>query len=263
LRQNGILFGTDRAMAVLSADTLGPYCRPWLLPQLLVQGTWIRMRALRLPEAEGPREGRVGGEGEPYRVLVLGDSAAAGVGVAHQEQALAAALARAIRRSRESPVAWRVVARTGLNAREVADQLLPQLEAANGEARADLVVTSIGVNDAVGLTRSADFAAAMESIVLGLRAYAGPSAQIVLGRVPPLYRSPLFRDPLRGLVEWRVERINALLEALARTHAGVGLADEPRVLETHDLAEDGFHPNAASYPRWADYLASLATSDST
>ncbi|HRQ65393.1 MAG TPA: SGNH/GDSL hydrolase family protein [Xanthomonadaceae bacterium] len=243
-------------MPTLDADTLGPYRKPWLLPLLLVQGALVRMRALRLPEADGPRDGLVQGEreGEPYRVLVLGDSAAAGVGVARQDQALGPALARAIHRVKGRSVAWRVLARTGLNAQQVAADLLPKLDGANGEARADLVVTSIGVNDAVGLTRSADFAAAMEAIVHGLRAYAGGSARIVLGRVPPLHRSPLFRDPLRGLVAWRIDRINALLAEIAARHAGVILAGEPALLSARDLAEDGFHPNASSYPAWADYL---------
>ena len=44
-------------------------------------------RALRLPEAEGPRAGSAG-EGPALRLLILGDSSAAGVGTTHQEEAL-------------------------------------------------------------------------------------------------------------------------------------------------------------------------------
>ena len=58
-----------------------------LAPILLAQGRRVRQIALALPEATGPREG-VSGVGLPLRLLVLGDSAAAGGGAATQTEAL-------------------------------------------------------------------------------------------------------------------------------------------------------------------------------
>ncbi len=52
-----------------------------LAPLLLWQGRHVRRVTPRLPEAAGPRAGTTG-HGPPLRLLVLGDSAAAGVGVA-------------------------------------------------------------------------------------------------------------------------------------------------------------------------------------
>ena len=69
-------------------------------PLLLAQARRLRKTALRLPEAAGPRSGvefpalRAALVAEPLRLLVVGDSSAAGVGVDHQEQALAQPLAR-------------------------------------------------------------------------------------------------------------------------------------------------------------------------
>ena len=58
-------------------------CKYALGPVLLAQGLRMRRVALRLPEAAGPREGRVGEpRGRPLRLLFLGDSSAGGVGVA-------------------------------------------------------------------------------------------------------------------------------------------------------------------------------------
>ena len=65
-------------------------------PLLLPQSRWLKRNALRLPEAAGPREGGVGAGGPLLRLLVVGDSSAAGVGVADQAQALALPLARCL-----------------------------------------------------------------------------------------------------------------------------------------------------------------------
>ncbi|GGD71050.1 hypothetical protein [Lacimicrobium alkaliphilum] len=58
-----------------------------LAPWLLYQGRLVRRHALRLPEASGVRNG-ARGSGAPLGVLVLGDSAAAGVGCASQCEAI-------------------------------------------------------------------------------------------------------------------------------------------------------------------------------
>ena len=65
----------------------------WLLgPVLLWQGARVRATALRLPEAAGERLQ----SGGALRLLIVGDSSAAGVGAAHQDEALAGCLARTL-----------------------------------------------------------------------------------------------------------------------------------------------------------------------
>ena len=49
-----------------------------LSPVLLFQAVQLRRRALRLPEADGPRDG-IAGDGPVLRILIIGDSSAAGV----------------------------------------------------------------------------------------------------------------------------------------------------------------------------------------
>ena len=64
-----------------------------------------------LPEADGAREGVVGSGDAALRLLVAGDSSAAGVGVARQEQAVVGHLARALHRATGRPVALGACAR--------------------------------------------------------------------------------------------------------------------------------------------------------
>ena len=81
-----------------------------LAPLLLWQGRRVRRVTPRLPEPAGPRAG-VAGQGAPLRLLVLGDSAAAGVGVARQRDALTGRLLAEL--SPRHTVHWRLLAHTG------------------------------------------------------------------------------------------------------------------------------------------------------
>ena len=59
-----------------------------LLPALIVQGYIVKQKTPRLPEPDGERCG-IYGQGRPtLSLLILGDSAAAGVGVVTQADAL-------------------------------------------------------------------------------------------------------------------------------------------------------------------------------
>jgi len=52
-----------------------------LAPVLIFQGKQVRKNAPRLPEASGPRQGVHGNGNKEFSLLILGDSAAAGVGI--------------------------------------------------------------------------------------------------------------------------------------------------------------------------------------
>src|SRR3712207_5729388 len=71
-----------------------------LAPVLLRQGARVRRTTPVLPEAAGDRSGREGATGgqAPLRLLVVGESTAAGVGVEHQRDALPRQLAAELSR---------------------------------------------------------------------------------------------------------------------------------------------------------------------
>jgi GDSL-like Lipase/Acylhydrolase family len=118
----------------LATATLGPL--------LLLQGRHVRRVTPRLAEAAGPRDGTAG-DGPPLRLLIVGDSAAAGVGVPVQGRALSGQLVAALAATHR--VSWRLIARTGWTTRD----LLVQIEA-EPAARFDVAVTSLGINETTG-----------------------------------------------------------------------------------------------------------------
>lgn len=110
-----------------------------LSPLLILQALYVRILTPRLLEPQGERSGTQG-SGPVLRLLILGDSAAAGVGVATQNQALSGQLVSEL--EDDFLVVWKLVAKTGHKAEDV----LAQLEMLTPEPY-DVVVTSIGVND--------------------------------------------------------------------------------------------------------------------
>jgi len=219
-------------------------------PVLLPQARWLRRTALRLPEAAGPREGQVG-EGDPVlRVLVVGDSAAAGVGVADQAQALAVQLSHALSGRLRGAVGWQLVAQSGVNAVEC------RALVAQADLRpADVVVTVLGVNDVSSQTSASRFAQELLLLWTDLRQRTG-ARQVVVCGVPPMHLFPAIPQPLR----WYLGRYAVWLDRAARRwteQAGLGFCPVDWEAKEGFVAADGFHPGPALYPLWAQRLASL------
>jgi lysophospholipase L1-like esterase len=241
--------GAARARTAPPSAALTLAAKLALLPVLLLQGRRVRATALRLPEAAGPRQGVAGSGPLALRVLIVGDSSAAGVGVATQDEALAGQLARALALRNGGRVAWQLVAASGHTVRDALGALRDA-----ALAPADLLVTAVGVNDVVGQTRPAAFLRTLDELHAVAAARAGVTHAWHCG-VPRMAEFPLLPAPLR----WILGRdARALDQALARH-----LAADPSRLHVPLppapadgappgwMAEDGFHPGPAGYRHWA------------
>jgi lysophospholipase L1-like esterase len=263
-------------------------------PLLLLQARAVRKTALRLPEAAGPRSGTAGGAATlpPVRALFVGDSSAAGVGVAHQDDALAARAAALLSLRIGAPVEWQLVAKSGINTREALE-----LVSASELKPADLLVTALGVNDVTSQRQSkrfiADYQALLEHVVRSVGARA-----IVISGMPPFHALAIMPQPLRWYLGQYARRLDASLRQWvgegvgervgagvnervkagvnARVKAGAGEIDhgenrqrrEPGVRCTYvsmqwaatagEMASDGYHPGASQYLRWAQLVAESA-----
>lgn len=219
-------------------------------PVLLPQARWLRRTALRLPEAGGAREGQVG-EGVPgLRLLVVGDSSAAGVGVADQGQALALPLAQAMSRRLDVPVAWQLLAQTGVNTAQ-ARTLVSQAPL----RRADVVVTALGVNDVSSQTSASGFTEQLSLLWSELQQRTGARWAVFCG-LPPMQLLTAVPHPLR----WYLGRYAAWLDGEARRwtrQQGLGYCAMQWANDPAELATDGFHPGPRLYPQWAEQLATL------
>ncbi|MBY5931886.1 SGNH/GDSL hydrolase family protein [Tateyamaria omphalii] len=217
-----------------------------LSPIFVPQALWVASRATRLPEAAGPRTGRAG-QGPALRVLIVGDSSAAGVGVAEQDAALAGRLAHHL--APMASVSWALVAKSGWTSRQVlqAIELLPP-------ARADIAVLAVGVNDVKNGMHISKWRKNYTAILRSLQAKHGAQA-IVASGVPPLGLFPLLPSPLRSVLGARAERFDASLAALCAEGEGVLHLPFDQPLTPSEMARDGFHPGAPIYDAWATKVA--------
>lgn len=219
-----------------------------LAPVLLAQGLLTRARLPRLPEAEGPRQGRVG-RGRALRLLVAGDSSAAGVGVDHQRDALAAPLAHRLAEQVSATVHWRLLAQTGLDTA----QTLALLQAEAG-LRTDVAVVVTGVNDVTGQIPTHRALAARQALADWLRSAAG-ARHVAFTPLPPVHAFPGLPQPLRWVAGADARRHNDALRGWTTGRHDVSCVDMTLPLDPSAMAADGFHPGARAYAWCAEAIA--------
>jgi lysophospholipase L1-like esterase len=236
--------------------TLGLAAALPLAPLLVWQGRRVRRDTPKLPEAEGPREGRVGHDriGRPLRLLIVGDSSAAGVGAAVQAEALSGRLTGLLGASLARPLDWRLVARTGVSTREA----LALLEETPPDPF-DVAVVALGVNDVTALRLVPRWLGDVER--LHARLHERHRVRRVLwSGLPPMHRFPALPQPLRGVMGLHARALDAALGRWCAARPG-GLrplathVPMPAMTDPSLVASDGFHPGPGAYVVWAGALA--------
>lgn len=214
----------------------------WALgPLLLAQGRRVRRATPVLPEAPGLREGEAG-EGPLLRLLVLGDSAGAGVGAASQDEALTGRIVAGLRgRFR---VHFRLVASTGATTAST----IRHLERGAPFA-VDAVVTSLGVNDVTGDVGVARFLELQARLHALLREQFGARLVLASG-IPPMDRFPALPQPLRWYLGARARELDRALAAALPDGRGAEYLAVAGELDAGHMAADGFHPGPAVYAAW-------------
>lgn len=217
-------------------------------PVFYLQGRHIRRVTPKLPEPVGARAGQAGA-GHPLSVLIVGDSAAAGVGVEHQRNALSGCLVSEL--SKTHAVSWRLMASSG----DTSAQLLACLQQAPSD-NFETVVVSIGVNDVTALTAGAKWVGNLEAIIETLRNRFA-AQRIYLSSVPPMHEFPALPQPLRWWLGVRARQLNKLMHKVAGRYPYCEYVRVPYVSDHRYIAADGFHPGAQAYELWGGHVAAL------
>lgn len=216
-------------------------------PVLIVQGRRLRRDTPRLPDAAQPWNGTLAGP-HPLRLLVLGDSTAAGVGAETQDDALPGNLARELNARFGRGVEWRAIGENGATSRDLIERYLDD---ATAEAY-DVIFLTIGANDALGLRPRWAFRRDIHTLLQRLRA-ASPAAQILVSSLPAFFRFELLPNPLRWNLYLHSQSLeDAAREVVARLD-GVHMSPPPPPYTDGFFATDLFHPSAIGYRDWARF----------
>jgi lysophospholipase L1-like esterase len=221
-------------------------------PVLLIQARRLRRTALRLPEAAGPRCGSEGLQDvlQPaLRILVIGDSSAAGVGVDDQTQALAQPVAKLLAIKLGRPVTWQLVAKSGVNTKESLALLRPsELEPA------DFLVTALGTNDVTSQRAPRQFLQDYRRLVEEVRSRTGVVGLVATG-LPPLRILPAAQHPLRWYLGRYAARLDRMLQRWIGQDAAARYISLDWAAKPREMARDRFHPGAQQYRRWAEFVS--------
>ncbi|MCR4530590.1 SGNH/GDSL hydrolase family protein [Acinetobacter venetianus] len=222
-----------------------------LLPIVAIQGIKVRKNTPRLPEASGERDGVIG-SGKPLSLLILGDSAAAGVGVETQQDALSGAIITEL--GNEFTLTWKLQAQTGNTTQQVI-QAAKQIS----DQQYDIVITSIGVNDVTKFTSARSWLKQQKQLFADIQNRFKPKLIIVSG-VPPMQHFPALPNPLAWLFGKYAAQMNQVLQQwLMPQDKFKFIQYDIKEFQALDLpmASDGFHPSKEIYAIWGQQIALL------
>jgi len=254
-------------------------------PIYLYQGRKIKRDTVRLPEPDGERFGHVELQSEKdndsaasasnlqtLSLMVVGDSAAAGVGSQTQQEALVGKLIPALQQqpaisTQFNALSWSLQATTGHTSFDILRRLyvLPA-----PSQPVDVMVLSVGVNDTTANVSTSKWQQQIEDIISIAQRKFGVRELIFLS-LPPMAQMPAIPAPLNNFVGAKASSLDQVLQQVCTDHDGVNYmaTDFARMIEEHSngtpidiavmFASDGFHPSSITYGYWAQQLAALIT----
>ncbi|WP_374666588.1 SGNH/GDSL hydrolase family protein [Acinetobacter sp.] len=222
-----------------------------LIPALIVQGYRVKKNTPRLPEPEGLRDGHTG-IGTPLSILILGDSAAAGVGVETQQDALLGAVIDELKM--DYAIDWKLHAKTG----DGTSQIIQNIHTLENR-HYDVVLTSVGVNDVTKLMSAKSWVKKQQDLYRLIQQKFNPTLVVAAG-VPPMHLFPALPNPLSWLFGQYAKQMNAELAHLVHTRSNMQWIEydlhKYQALNL-DMAVDGFHPSKEIYQIWGKAAADL------
>ena len=216
-------------------------------PVLAVQGRRLRRDTPRLADAATPWTGSLDGP-RPIRLLVLGDSTAAGVGVSSQQDALPGNLARSLGSHFGRGVTWTAIGKNGATARDLLRDFIDDATASSY----DIVFLSVGANDALTIRSRAAFGRDIRRLLVRLRD-ANPDATIMMSSLPAFFRFVLLPNPLRWNLYLHSRSLEAGARAVVASLPGTFMSPPPPPYTEGFFASDLFHPSAVGYRDWAEF----------
>lgn len=192
-------------------------------------------------------------EGAPIRLLLLGDSLAAGLGAVRRKETLGGRIAKAMAKRLGRPVQLHTAAVVGSESNALAGQL----DSLNPDYRPDIAVIVVGGNDVTHLISPEQ---AIRHLERAIRRLTSSGAAVVVGTCPDLGTLRAVPQPLRILLSRMSRRMAAAQTRVAHRAGAIPVSLRRTVGPIFREAPgemfslDQFHPSAAGYRRTAEAL---------
>lgn len=182
--------------------------------------------------------------------LALGDSYTIGEGVAEDGRWPVQLVAR-LRAAHIEVQAPRIIATTGWTT----DELSAAMDAADLAPRYGLVTLLIGVNNQYRGRSQAEYREQFLALLERAIALAGDARRVVVVSIPDWGVTPFAEGRDRAAIAHEIDAFNAIARdeahrAFARWVDVTGISRE----HAGEVVDDGLHPSARQYARWADAI---------
>ncbi|MFY9243587.1 MAG: SGNH/GDSL hydrolase family protein [Polaribacter sp.] len=232
-----------------------------LLPIMYFQGKKIRQNVPKLPEAREPTGYLKTTSEKTLKILAIGESTIAGVGVDFHENGFIGSLAKEISVEKNISILWRVYAKSGYTAKLVRKKIIPEIEDSN----ADIIVIGLGGNDAFKLNSPDLWMLQINQLIKSLKRKF-PKTPIYFTNMPPIKEFPAFTKTIKFVIGNLVEILGERLKRKTENKENVYFNDETITLENwqerYNLGDDisiffsdGVHPSKLTYQIWGKDMA--------
>lgn len=235
------------------------------LPAMYFQVKSIKSNIPDLPEAKNPEGHSTNGQvsSKSIRMLAIGESTIAGVGVQTHSEGFTGTLADSLCRQLHADVYWKVYAQSGFTAKRVAQEIIPKIS----ENEIDLLIVGIGGNDAFTLNTPGRWKKDVKELIKNLRRKF-PNAPIVFCSMPPIKEFPAFTPLIKATVGNLVEILGEELQGIIKTYEKVFYQQTVLTIDNWnkkfdldcavtDFFSDGVHPSPLAYQTWAKDMAEM------
>lgn len=232
-----------------------------LLPVMYFHGKKIKALVPELPEAKGIEGKSTVNSKSSIRLLTIGESTIAGVGVATHNEGFTGTLANELSLKLNANVQWKVYARSGYTAKRVREKIIPKIT----EQSTDIIVIGLGGNDAFTLSSPAKWKLDINELIVAVKEKFGETP-IIFTNMPPIKEFPAFTPLIKliigNLVELLGEELNKLISAYSNVYyysTKITMTDWMNRFDKQarisDFFSDGVHPSKLTYQIWAKDIA--------
>jgi len=220
-----------------------------LFPLLWYQGMRLKREVPRLPLPGDSPFGICKGKDKEFKILGLGESPMAGVGIAKHSLTLTGLTAVKLNKLLGCSVKWEILAESGLSLKNLNKLIGEQLG-----KNSNLVLVSMGGNDVFQLTPPWVWKNNINTCVKLL--FEKENKPLILfSPVPPVGRFPAIPNPLRITFSFWGLLLQASLAQTINSMDNAYLLDERFPEGKEYYLEDGIHPSPLAYDPWSEKLA--------
>jgi len=225
------------------------------LPVYIWQGLGIRRKTIR-PTPPFPQQVEpIAGKGAPFRLLLVGDSSAAGVGVDDINASLGGQVPRLLAKQSGRPVEIEIIGSNSATAGQIRDNVIPHIKKRNFTH----IIVNIGTNDAKNFHTVGRFYKEFGTLLYALNARY-PRSNIIWSGIMDMKAIPALPSPLNKILGIRSRALMASGEKLCRERLASIPDGEWNPCDTN-FSQDGFHASAQGYHEWAQILAAHILKD--